>query len=65
MGMRSLPLIFYDGSAVDPIKGINFRGHTINEFCEKAFKARGGEEPLPECMFFLLATGRFPSRQEF
>ena len=29
LGMRGLPLMFYDGSALDPMKGITFRGHSI------------------------------------
>lgn len=65
LGMRGLPALFYDGSALDPISGITFRGHSIPEFCQKAQKAKGGEEPLPESMFFLLATGRYPTDAEF
>jgi citrate synthase len=63
LGMRGLPVMFYDGSALDPITGITFRGHSIPEFCEKAQKAQGGIEPLPEAMFFLLTTGRYPNQQ--
>jgi citrate synthase len=65
LGMRGLPVMFYDGSALDPISGITFRGHSIPEFCQKAQKAPGGVEPLPESMFFLLATGRYPTQEEF
>ncbi len=61
LGMRGLPAMFYDGSRLDPIKGITFRGHSIPEFCEKSQKAPGGQEPLPEVMFFLLLTGRYPT----
>ena len=53
--------MLYDGSALDPISGITFRGHSIPEFCSKAQKAAGGVEPLPEAMFYLLLTGRYPS----
>lgn len=42
LGMRGLPVMFYDGSALDPMQGITFRGHSIPEFCEKAHKAPGG-----------------------
>jgi len=65
LGMRGLPVMFYDGSSLDPISGITFRGHSIPEFCSKAQKAPGGVEPLPETMFFLLATGRYPTQEEF
>jgi len=63
--MRGLPVMFYDGSSLDPVTGITFRGHSIPEFCQKAQKAPGGVEPLPEAMFFLLATGRYPTDPEF
>ncbi|HRI34918.1 MAG TPA: hypothetical protein PLD02_14295, partial [Saprospiraceae bacterium] len=33
LGMRGLPLMLYDGSALDPMAGITFRGHSIPEFC--------------------------------
>lgn len=63
LGMRGLPVLLYDGSALDPMQGITFRGHSIPEFCERAQKAPNGQEPLPEAMFFLLLTGRYPSDQ--
>jgi citrate synthase len=63
--MRGLPVMLYDGSSLDPNSGITFRGHSIPEFCELAQKAPGGVEPLPEAMFFLLLTGRYPSDKEF
>ncbi len=43
MGMRGLPVIFYDGSILDAMDGITFRGHNIPEFCEKSQKAPGCE----------------------
>jgi citrate synthase len=64
LGMRGLPVMFYDGSSLDPLTGITFRGHSIPEFCERSQKAPGGVEPLPEVMFFLLLTGRYPSNEE-
>lgn len=65
LGMRGLPLMLYDGSSLDPISGITFRGHSIPEFCEKAQKAPHGKEPLPEAMFFLLLTGKYPTDAQF
>lgn len=29
LGMRGLPIMFYDGSALDANDGITFRGHSI------------------------------------
>lgn len=43
LGMRGLPVMLYDGSSLDPIDGITFRGHSIPEFCSKAQKAPGGK----------------------
>ena len=63
--MRGQPVMLYDGSSLDPISGITFRGHSIPEFCSKAQKAPGGIEPLPEAMFYLLLTGRYPTDKEF
>ena len=57
--------MFYDGSSLDPVSGITFRGHSIPEFCQHSQKVPGGVEPLPESMFFLLATGRYPNQEEF
>jgi citrate synthase len=62
LGMRGLPVMFYDGSSLDPLSGITFRGHSIPEFCLNAQKAAGGTEPLPETMFFLLTAGRYPNQ---
>ena len=47
LGMRGLPVLFYDGSALDPMKGITFKGLSIPEFQKQAQKAKGGFEPLP------------------
>lgn len=64
LSMRGLPVLFYDGSALDSVEGITFKGYSIPEFQKKAQKAVGGYEPLPEVMFWLLMTGRFPTDAE-
>ena len=43
-------------SVLDPEEGIRFRGYTIPECQELLPKAPGGEEPLPEGLFWLLGT---------
>lgn len=65
LGMRGLPVLFHDGSALDAMKGITFKGYSIPEFQQRAQKAKGGVEPLPEAMWWLLMTGRFPTEAEF
>ena len=60
-GMRSVKCMVWETSALDPIEGIRFRGFTIPELREKLPKAPGGEEPLPEGIFYLLLTGELPT----
>uniref|UniRef100_A0A4W2EPI9 Citrate synthase n=1 Tax=Bos indicus x Bos taurus TaxID=30522 RepID=A0A4W2EPI9_BOBOX len=44
--------------------GIRFRGYSIPE-CQKLLpKAKGGEEPLPEGLFWLLVTGQIPTEEQ-
>lgn len=46
------------------IQGIRFRGYSIPE-CQKLLpKAPGGEEPLPEGLFWLLVTGQVPTEEQ-
>jgi len=60
-GMRSVKCMVWETSALDPIEGIRFRGFTIPELRAKLPKAPGGEEPLPEGIFYLLLTGDLPT----
>ena len=47
------------------LQGIRFRGYTIPECQELLPKAPGGgEEPLPEGLFWLLMTGEIPSEAQ-
>lgn len=46
------------------LQGIRFRGYSIPE-CQKLLpKAPGGEEPLPEGLFWLLVTGQVPTEEQ-
>ena len=51
-------------SVLDPEEGIRFRGFSIPECQEHLPKVPGGEEPLPEGLFWLLCTGEIPSQQQ-
>ena len=62
-GMRMLGLVT-ETSVLDPEEGIRFRGHSIPEVQKVLPKAVGGEEPLPEGLFWLLLTGEVPSRAQ-
>lgn len=63
-GMRGLKSMSYETSALDPIDGIRFRGYSIPELREKLPTADGGNEPLPEGMFWLLLTGELPEHED-
>ena len=45
-------------------KDISRRGYTIPQLREKLPKAPGGEEPLPEGLFWLLLTGQIPTEAQ-
>jgi len=63
-GMRGVKCIVTETSALDPYEGIRFRGFNIPELKEKLPKAPGGEEPLPEGIFYLLLTGDLPTEDD-
>lgn len=60
-GMRGIKGLVCETSVLDPDEGIRFRGLSIPE-CQKVLpKAAGGDEPLPEGLFWLLITGDVPT----
>lgn len=63
-GMRGVKCIVTETSALDPFEGIRFRGFNIPQLREKLPKAPGGEEPLPEGLFYLLLTGDLPTEED-
>jgi citrate synthase len=63
-GMRGVKCMVTETSAVDPLEGIRFRGYGISELQELLPDAPGGEEPLPEGVFYLLLTGELPSTED-
>jgi citrate synthase len=63
-GMRGVKCMVTETSALDPFEGIRFRGFNIPELREKLPKAPGGEEPLPEGIFYLLLTGELPTEED-
>eukprot|EP00731_Ephydatia_muelleri_P007866 Em0004g204a len=63
-GMRDIKALVTETSLLDANEGIRFRGYSIAE-CQKLLpKAAGGEEPLPEGVFYLLLTGNIPSKKK-
>lgn len=60
-GMRSVKSMVYETSLLDPVEGIRFRGLTIPECQKQLPKAKGGQEPLPEALLWLLLTSEVPT----
>lgn len=63
-GMRGIKSLVTETSVLDPNEGIRFRGLTIPECQEKLPKAKGGKQPLPEGMLWLLITGEVPTQAQ-
>uniref|UniRef100_A0A915KRU7 Citrate synthase n=1 Tax=Romanomermis culicivorax TaxID=13658 RepID=A0A915KRU7_ROMCU len=62
-GMRSMKGLICETSVLDPEEGIRFRGYSIPE-CQKLLPKEGGEEPVPEGIFWLLLTGDIPTEKQ-
>ncbi|HRO43030.1 MAG TPA: citrate (Si)-synthase, eukaryotic [Flavipsychrobacter sp.] len=63
-GMRGIPGLITETSLLDANEGIRFRGYSIPELREKLPKAEGGNEPLPEGLFYLMLVGEVPSKED-
>ncbi|KAH9409054.1 hypothetical protein TYRP_011328 [Tyrophagus putrescentiae] len=63
-GMRSMKALVTETSYLDPENGISFRGYSIPDIRQALPRAPGGEEPLPEGLYWLLLTGDVPSKAQ-
>ncbi len=63
-GMRGVKSMIWETSHLDPIEGIRFRGHSIPELKNLLPKAKGGREPLPEGIFWLMLVGEIPTEEQ-
>ena len=63
-GMRGIPGLVTETSLLDSNEGIRFRGYSIPELREKLPKAEGGNEPLPEGLFYLMLIGDIPTQED-
>ena len=63
-GMRGMTGLVSETSLLDANEGIRFRGYSIPELQEKLPKAKGGSEPLPEGLFYLMLMGELPSEED-
>ncbi|MBL7718147.1 MAG: citrate (Si)-synthase, eukaryotic [Flavipsychrobacter sp.] len=63
-GMRGIPGLITETSLLDSNEGIRFRGFSIPELRERLPKIDGGNEPLPEGLFYLMLVGDVPSKED-
>ena len=63
-GMRGIKSMLWETSELDPQVGIRFRGHSIPELKKLLPKYKGGKEPMPEALFWLMLTGDIPSEED-
>lgn len=61
--MRSLKVLICETSNLDPEEGIRFRGYSIPE-CQKLLPKFGGEQMIPEGIWWLLCTGDIPNDKQ-
>jgi len=63
-GMRGITGLVTETSLLDAQEGIRFRGYTIPDLQEKLPKHEGGDEPLPEGLFYLMLIGELPTEAD-
>ncbi|NIG53268.1 citrate (Si)-synthase, eukaryotic [Chitinophaga sp. Cy-1792] len=63
-GMRGITGLVTETSLLDANEGIRFRGYSIPELREKLPKVKGGQEPLPEGLFYLMLIGELPTEED-
>lgn len=63
-GMRGITGLVTETSLLDSNEGIRFRGYSIPELREKLPKVEGGNEPLPEGLFYLMLVGEVPTHED-
>ena len=63
-GMREINGLICHSAILDDDKGICFRGLSIPECQKNLPHVSGGNEPLPESLFWLLITGKVPTEAQ-
>ncbi|MEI6815167.1 MAG: citrate (Si)-synthase, eukaryotic [Bacteroidota bacterium] len=63
-GMKGMIGMVTETSKLDPEEGIRFRGYSIPELAEKLPKAKDGDEPLPEGIFYLMLMDQLPTDED-
>ncbi len=63
-GMKGMIGLITETSLLDSEEGIRFRGYSIPELRTLLPKAPGGQEPLPEGLFYLMLIGELPTQED-
>jgi citrate synthase len=63
-GMRGITGLVSETSLLDANEGIRFRGYSIPELQVSLPKVKGGNQPLPEGLFYLMLLGTLPTEEE-
>ncbi len=63
-GMRGMTGLVTETSLLDSAEGIRFRGYSIPELQKSLPKAKDGDEPLPEGLFYLMLLGELPTVED-
>jgi len=63
-GMRGVKSMIWETSELDAHEGIRFRGYNIPQLREKLPKRKGGKEPLPEGLFWLMLVDEIPTQED-
>jgi citrate synthase len=63
-GMRGITGLVTETSLLDAREGIRFRGYSIPDLQQQLPKVKGGSEPLPEGLFYLMLIGQLPREED-
>ena len=62
-GARSIPMMVWETSALDPVEGIRFRGYSIDEL-KTMLPGGPNHQPRPEGLFWLMLVGEVPTEEQ-
>jgi citrate synthase len=63
-GMRGITGLVTETSLLDANEGIRFRGYSIPDLQASLPKVKGGSQPLPEGLFYLMLLGTLATEEE-
>ena len=63
-GMRGMISMVTETSKLDPEDGIKFRGYSLEELLNLLPTFKGGKQPMPEGIFYLMLIGELPSQED-